>query len=107
MESPVVTGAVASLLAEAHTYRTEATKAIEAEAYKFTQLLPQYADNPRIVTNRLQQDARQTILAGDVETFYLPSDPTKTVYLELNRDPEIRQRKEAAKYKKQQEQAVE
>jgi len=106
MESPAVTGDVSRLLAEARAYRTEAKKAIEAEAYAFQRLLPQYQSNPGIVVNRLQQDAREQILSGEVETFYLPSDPTKTVYLEINRDPEIRQRREAEAYRRQQEQAA-
>ena len=45
---------------------------IRSDADYFNSLLPQYRRNPRIVQNRLWQDAKERILTGDIETMYLP-----------------------------------
>ena len=84
-------GAVAELIHEAKTYRTEVVARIRGEAESFYSLLPQYRKNPRIVVNRLWQDAKQRILTGDIETMYLPQGQA---YLEINRDPRVRQERE-------------
>jgi hypothetical protein len=37
---------------------------------------------------------RQRVFTGDVERFYLPPSPVKTIYLEAGRDPRIQERRE-------------
>lgn len=84
-------GAVAEAIHQAKGYRTEVVAQTRSEAEYFNSLLPQYRKNPRILASRLWQDARQRILTGDVETMYLPAGQT---YLEINRDPRVRQERE-------------
>ncbi len=87
-------GAVAEQILDAQTYRTEVVARVRNEADYFSSLLPQYRKNPRVVLNRLWQDAREKILTGDIETLYLPSGQA---HLELNRDPKIQQAREHQK----------
>ncbi|MEX2673601.1 MAG: SPFH domain-containing protein [Phycisphaeraceae bacterium] len=98
------TGEVSGMIQDAHTYRRELVSRVQAEANLFEQLLPVYNENPNIVLSRLWQDTRQSILAGDVETFYLPSEENKHIYLELNRDPRVQQQRERARFRAEQEQ---
>ncbi|GMV79048.1 MAG: hypothetical protein AMXMBFR7_02320 [Planctomycetota bacterium] len=100
-----VYGTVARLMEEARTYRRNEVQEVRAEAETFQALAPQYLQNPRIVRSRHLQDALEEILAGDVETFYLPSG-TKELYLEVNRDPRIRAERERRRYLEQQQEAA-
>lgn len=93
-------GAVAELIHDATTYRTEVVAQIRGEADYFNSLLPQYRQNPRIVLNRLWQDARDRILTGDIETMYMPPGQT---YLELNRDPKIQEQRERKQLSREKE----
>jgi len=86
-----ISGEVARIIYQAKTYRTQVVARVSAQAQYFQSLLPQYRKNPQIVLNRLWQDAKQQILTGDVETIYLPPGQS---YLELNRDPKIKQDRE-------------
>jgi membrane protease subunit HflK len=79
-------GEAARIVNSANTYRTQVVERIKSERETFERLLPQYRQNPQLVVARLWEDAKQTILTGDVETFY--TVPGK-LSLKLNRDPEI------------------
>jgi regulator of protease activity HflC (stomatin/prohibitin superfamily) len=81
-----VGGEVARLVNNAKGYRTQVVERVAGEAQAFEQLLPQYARNPRLVLSKLWEDARESILTGDVETFYTVAGQLE---LQLNRDPEI------------------
>ena len=61
--------------------------------------LQAYRANPEIEKSRLWQEAKAAILGGDVEKIYLPPGDDKTIYLELNPDPQIRRRREAETYR--------
>ena len=87
-------GDVAEMIHDAETYRIEIIARVRSDANYFSSLLPKYRENPRIVRNRLWQDAKQRILTGDIETMYLPHGQ---VYLELNRDPKVQQERERKK----------
>lgn len=84
-------GVVAEMAHDAQTYRVEVVARVRSDAEYFSSLLPQYRRNPRIVRNRLWQDAKERILTGNIETMYLPRGQ---VYLDLNRDPKVRQERE-------------
>jgi hypothetical protein len=64
---------------------------VASERQAFEQLLPQYDRNPRLVLSKLWEDARETILTGDVETFYTVSGQLE---LQLNRDPELQKERQ-------------
>ena len=76
-----------------------------AEAQAFRELLPQYTQNPRLVLAKLWEDARETILTGDVETFYTVPGQLE---LQLNRDPELQKerQKEQLRSKKRSQRAA-
>jgi membrane protease subunit HflK len=98
-------GEVGRAIKEAGSYRSSAKQTIDAEAQRFTKLLPSYNESPRIVLDRLWQDTRQAIFAGDVETFYMPTDGTKELLLEINRDPQIAKARQRRAYEQQQQAA--
>jgi len=98
-------GEVARVLNAAKTYRTQVVERIASEAQGFQQLLPQYEKNPRLVLSKLWEDARETILTGDVETFYTVPGQLE---LQLNRDPELqkaRQKEQLRSRKRSQKEA--
>jgi hypothetical protein len=101
-----VGGEVARLINNAKGYRTQVVERVAGEAQAFEQLLPQYDQNPRLVLTKLWEDARETILTGDVETFYTVAGQLE---LQLNRDPEIqklRQQEQLKARKKAQAEAT-
>ena len=84
-------GEVARVINTAKTYRTQIVERVASEAQAFEQLLPQYDRNPRLVLSKLWEDARETILTGDVETFYTVPGQLE---LQLNRDPELQKERQ-------------
>jgi len=90
-------GEASKLIREAQTYKTQAKAEVQTEVNKFKELLPKYRQNPRLYVLKEWLDVRQDILANAKETFYLPSGPNKSLYLEINRDPRIQ--KEAMRKK--------
>ena len=98
-------GEVARVINTAKTYRTQIVERVASEAQALEQLLPQYDRNPRLVLSKLWEDARETILTGDVETFYTVPGQLE---LQLNRDPELqkqRQKEQMRAKKRQQNEA--
>jgi membrane protease subunit HflK len=98
-------GEVARVVNAAKTYRTQIVEQVAAEAQAYSQLLPQYEQNPRLVLAKLWEDARESILTGDVETFYTVPGQLE---LQLNRDPELlkeRQREQLRSRKREQREA--
>jgi regulator of protease activity HflC (stomatin/prohibitin superfamily) len=93
------TGEASERLRAATLYRRTVEATIRAEAEEFTRLLPEYRRDPRIVLERRWQDTLQRLLAGDVETFYLPVDPDKELYLEIAGDPRLRDERERRRYR--------
>ena len=100
-----ICGEVARVVNAAKTYRTQIVEQVAAEAQAYSQLLPQYEQNPRLVLARLWEDARESILTGDVETFYTVPGQLE---LQLNRDPELlkeRQKEQLRSRKREQREA--
>ncbi|HCF93719.1 MAG TPA: hypothetical protein DEW46_01530 [Verrucomicrobia bacterium] len=87
-------GRVSEIINQAKSYRTMIVAQLRSEADTFRQLLPMYEESPDLVRERLWRDTRERILSGDVEAFYLPDDPGKTLLLEFNRDPAVRRARE-------------
>ena len=84
-------GDVARIINTSKTYRTQIVERVGSEAQSFELLLPQYERNPRLVLAKLWEDARETILTGDVETFYTVPGQLE---LQLNRDPELQKERQ-------------
>ena len=104
LNSEAVTGRVSEIISAARLYEQSHVSEVQAEAEQFQRLLPEFRANPRIVLNRRWQDTLQRILGGQVESFYLPATEGKTLYLEVNPDPRIQQRRETQAYLQQQQQ---
>jgi modulator of FtsH protease HflK len=84
-------GDVARTINTAETYRTQVVERVKAEREMFERLLPQFRETPRIILSRLWADARESILTGDVETFYTPAGQKA---FKINRDPEIQKQRQ-------------
>jgi len=88
-----VGGEAAAVINQARTYRTRLVAQLKGQARTFESLLPEYQQNPRIVINRLWQDARELVLSNeDAESFYLPPSQAR---LDLNRDPDVKKARDA------------
>lgn len=102
IDGVAIGGEVARIVNAAKTYRTQIVERIGTESQAFQQLLPQYERNPRLVMAKLWEDARESILTGDVETFYTVPGQLE---LQLNRDPELQKerQKEQLRSRKQEQ----
>lgn len=89
-------GEVARAINGAKAYRTQIVEKIAGEAQAFEQLLPQFERNPRLVLSKLWEDARESILTGDVETFYTVPGQLE---LQLNRDPALQKERQKEQLK--------
>lgn len=94
-------GHVATLLAEAHAYRSNVVQEITAQVNRFNQLREQWAKNRAVLEAAYLAEARREILSNALETFWAPRGQ---VYLELNRDPAIERRRETERLKAEEEQ---
>lgn len=84
--SNLVSGGEASqALDSARIYKTQTIEEVKGSAMRFAKLLEQHSHNPVILENRLLQDSLQSVFSGNVKTFYLPQDESKTIYLDINR----------------------
>lgn len=105
VDGTMIGGEVSQVMNTANSYRTQVVEQVATEAEIFSQLLPQFRQNPRLVTAKLWEDAREQILTGDVETFYTVPGQLE---LQLNRDPELqqaRQKEQLRQRKREQEEA--
>ncbi len=92
LESERTSGRVSRIIKEALAYKRTISERILAEASVFDSYYQVFKDNPqlrRITVERLWEDARQEILAGDVESFFLPPDVNE-LWLDVSRDPRVR-----------------
>ncbi len=97
LASARISGEASSLISQAQSYRTGVVAELEAEVRDFNKRHAEFRGDPqleRITRHRLWQDMRQRVFTGDVERFYLPPSPVKTIYLEAGRDPRIQERRE-------------
>ena len=102
IDNTPISGEVAGIINEAQVYRTSIVEKVQSEAQKLEQLYDQYQQSPRIIQQRLIQDARREILSSDMnETFYVTQDGQQ--YLELNRDPSVKRERERKRLQLEQE----
>ncbi len=87
-------GQAASIIDEARSYRTNIVEALQREAQRFEELRPSYEQNPRLFKQRVWQAALKEMLAGDNPPELVFSPKEGQLYLEVNRDPAIAERRE-------------
>jgi len=98
-------GEAASIINNARSYVAEVEQTILTERNTFLALHEQFQSTPRILVNRLWQDARQNIFtASGVDTFY--SLDGRTV-ITTNRDPEVTEQRESERLQRARQQAEE
>jgi modulator of FtsH protease HflK len=95
-----ISGEVAQRIDQGKAESVDLVNKVRGESELFSSILEEYRKSPQIVLSRLWEQARQEILGGDVETFYLPNGQ---VYMVLNRDPKIRKAREEAALQAQQQ----
>ncbi len=100
-------GQVATVINGAHTESTTHVQQVRGDADYFQQMLRRYREAPELVLSRLSQEARRSILTGDVETLYAASGEGQRLVITTNRDPNLKQQRERERLLQQQQQARE
>jgi len=90
-----VAGEAQKIIANSRAYRTKVVEAAKANADYFQRMLPEYRKRPRLVVQKLYQDAIEHVLENADEKFIIqPTEGTKGRELRilLNRDPLLKQK---------------
>jgi membrane protease subunit HflK len=98
-----ITGQVAEQISRATSDRQSELERVRTRGEEFRKYHEQYSQNPgmrEIIMARLWQQAKQEILTGDVEVFYVSPGQLR---LELNRDPDIKKEREREGIRKRDE----
>lgn len=96
-----LSGQVQSRISEARAYRTQVVSSAKAGAEYLQKLLPGYQKHPRLVLQKLYQDAVQEVLAGAEEKIIIQPNEGKEreIRVNFNRDPNIKKQQAAEKAK--------
>lgn len=86
MLSNEVGGAVSSIIRSAMTSRTQTVEFVRGASQRFEAMLALHNENPHLYRSRQLQDTIQRIFEGRVESFHLPQQDAKTLYLEVGRE---------------------
>ena len=90
-------GTVQQTIAEARAYKTKIVESAKANADYLKKLLPEYQKRPKLVVQRIYQDAIEEVLSNTQETIIAqPSGDVKNSEFRvmINRDPTIGKEKE-------------
>ena len=90
-------GTVQQTIAEARAYKTKVVESAKANADYLKKLLPEYQKRPKLVVQRIYQDAIEEVLSHTQETIIAqPSGDVKNSEFRvmINRDPTIGKEKE-------------
>ncbi len=90
-------GTVQQTIAEARAYKTKVVESAKANADYLKKLLPEYQKRPKLVVQRIYQDAIEEVLSNTQETIIAqPSGDVKNSEFRvmINRDPTIGKEKE-------------
>ncbi len=86
-------GAGQEKIAEARAYRTKVVETARANAEYLQQILPEYRKRPKLVLQKIYQDAIEEVLNNvDEKVIIQPTEGTKgnEIWMQLNRDPTIK-----------------
>jgi len=93
-------GTVQQIIAESKAYRTKVVESAKANADYLQKLLPEYRKRPKLVVQRIYQDAIEEVLSNTQETIIAqPSSDVKNreFRVMINRDPAIGKKKQEEK----------
>jgi len=89
-------GAAQERIAQARAYRTKVVETAKANAEYLQKLLPEYRKRPKLVVQKIYQDAVEEVLNNaDEKMIIQPTEGTKgkEIRILLNRDPTIKPKK--------------
>lgn len=87
-------GQAQNVVAQAQAYRTRVVENARANADYFSSLLPEYRKTPKLVVQKIWQDAVQQVLDEvDEKMIIQPTGNKNEIRILLNRDPAIKQEK--------------
>jgi len=93
-------GHVRQTVSEAKAYRTKVVESAKASADYLAKLLPEYRKRPKLVLERIYQEAMEEILSNTQETIIVqPSSGVKSTEFRvmINRDPMLEKKKKQEK----------
>jgi membrane protease subunit HflK len=92
---PQLAGQAQDVIAKAEAYRTRVIEDAKANADYFNSLLPEYRKNPKLVVQKIWQDAVQQVLdEADEKIVMQPTGNKNEVRVLINRDPAIKRKQE-------------
>jgi membrane protease subunit HflK len=89
-------GASREIIDAARGYRTQVAKDAESNAIYLKELLPEYRKHPKLVLQKIFQDAHKEVLANAYEKIFVqPSTGDKNkLWIRINSDPSLKRTKE-------------
>ncbi|MFA5784985.1 MAG: SPFH domain-containing protein [Phycisphaerae bacterium] len=88
-------GEAQNVVAQAQAYRTRVVENARANAEYFNSLLPEYRKTPKLVVQKIWQDAVQDVLDEvDEKMIIQPTGNKNEIRILLNRDPAIKQKQD-------------
>jgi membrane protease subunit HflK len=93
-------GQIRQTISEAKAYRTKVVESAKASADYLAKLLPEYRKRPKLVLERIYQEAMEEILSNTQETIIVqPSSGVKSTEFRVmvNRDPMLEKKKKPEK----------
>jgi membrane protease subunit HflK len=91
-------GQTQTLIAEARAYRTRVVEEAKANAEYLKNLLPEYQKRPKLVLQKIYQDAIQDVLGNAEEKIIIhpsPDGKSREIRVLINRDPQVKRNKPA------------
>ncbi len=90
---PQLAGQAQDVIAKAEAYRTRVVENAKANADYFRSLLPEYRKTPKLVVQKIWQDAVQQVLdEADEKIIMQPTGNKNEVRIAITRDPTIKQK---------------
>jgi membrane protease subunit HflK len=92
---PQLAGQAQDVIAKAEAYRTRVVEDARANADYFNSLLPEYQKSPKLVVQKIWQDAVQQVLdEADEKIVMQPTGNKNEIRVSINRDPAIKRKQE-------------
>ena len=96
----LLSGACQGTISQAQADRTKLSKSAEANAIYFESILPKYREHPKLVVQKLYQDAVGQVLADADEKIFIElstGGKGRQLRIMINRDPSIKPKKKEDK----------
>jgi len=88
-----LSGQSQEMISEARAYRTKEIESAKANAEYLQMLLPEYKERPKLVLQKLYQEAVEDVLDNADEKIFIEGGKSKELRVLVNRDPSIGRKK--------------